>query len=70
MGDIMDRNYDYVIHNIMPPYEIVAFKEVDKNLVVLNKKIAALVIDGRLVKLNEELQKTIKIQIEILRSNG
>lgn len=70
MGDVIEKHYEYVIHNINPPYEIVAYKEEGMNLVVLNKKIAALVVDRRLVKINEDLQKTIKVQIEILRSNG
>lgn len=64
------REYEYVINNTEPPHERVAFKEVGKDLVVMNKKIAAFVIDKEIGRLKKELDNLINIQIEILASDG
>lgn len=64
------RKYEYVICNTEPPHERVAFKEVGKDLVVLDKKVAAFVVDKEIGRLKKELDNLINIQIEILASDG
>lgn len=69
--------YEFMVVNPESPYERVAYREVGKNLVVINKKSAAFIVDKEIGRLKEEidtlkkdLDNLINIQIEILASDG
>lgn len=71
MERVNELTYDLVINDINPPYETVAFRlKQDEDLVVINRKIAAFVVDKRIAELKKQLDDAIELQIEIMSSNG